>query len=990
MTLSATFGADFSSFQDAVKNCVVSLDSFESKSERVEAKLTRMSNSFSGVKVLQDVTLMAEGIERAGGVATLTEKQLQSMGAKAAEALELAAAKGVTLPANVLALAEASQKATEAHRQQAAAAAEVASAEKLASAEAAKTAAAYSSMVSGFKGETVIAQAQQMAKAIQEAGGVARLTSNDLQQAGRVADEAAQHFRKMGQEVPADIREISEAAKKAQVDTTAMSVAIGTLAADALKRGASAAVDFGNEALTIAARAETLRVSAQFLGKQQGLTADQVDALARALNKQGITTTQSYDTIVQLSRANLGLADSLKLASTAQDVARLTGRNSSEVLGDLIHGVQTLQVETLRNAGVVIQLDQEYVKFAATNHRTVESLSAQEKQQIALAAVLREGERVVGAYGVTNGTVGGQVQSLKRYQEEAARSMGEDFLGAYKLGTGALTEFYKVIREHPAAFNAAGVAIAGASTALFGLKAASDLGFIGADRLSGVLPLLGKGLVAVPVAMAGWEFGTWLGKVTGLSDGIEKLSLRVQGFTSDQIDSYMAMRKWSESADGQAATAAQQKKALAELEEQARKTTAAQQEKAKKDAEALEESKRQTSELQKQKDAIRTIATFTEDWGATLRTVTPAVTEHAKALLYAGASAEDVRRALELSEGQMRAITKAREADISAAKRQQEAAQQWVAADKQSMDLARKNWDEYASLVAARTGTLTDQKIAAVDRALAAEIAAYKASDAYIKSDQQARLDAISSIEAKAREQRVALSADWAAITSELSTNSQAGLQQAADFAKNTYEIALKSYGQIKDSKIEELRVAWMKAQDAASSWSAGTVAGIDSVARKLDDATNSVTRMSLTWSQAMDLVRQGMGTMTGTVTNSDFSASNRAQIQRAYDEHRYFGPVKNGAPDFESLGFSQVPWMASGGPVEAGKPVVVGDGGGPELFVPPTNGTILPAGSFSGGMRVTVNVNGGFATAEAIGRKVRSSINDLKLSLGYRQEIFV
>ena len=38
------------------------------------------------------------------------------------------------------------------------------------------------------------------------------------------------------------------------------------------------------------------------------------------------------------------------------------------------------------------------------------------------------------------------------------------------------------------------------------------------------------------------------------------------------------------------------------------------------------------------------------------------------------------------------------------------------------------------------------------------------------------------------------------------------------------------------------------------------------------------------------------------------------------------------------------LPHKAAGGPVYAGQPVIVGDGGRPEVFVPPTNGTILPS----------------------------------------------
>lgn len=53
----------------------------------------------------------------------------------------------------------------------------------------------------------------------------------------------------------------------------------------------------------------------------------------------------------------------------------------------------------------------------------------------------------------------------------------------------------------------------------------------------------------------------------------------------------------------------------------------------------------------------------------------------------------------------------------------------------------------------------------------------------------------------------------------------------------------------------------------------------------------------------------------------------------------------------------------ASGGPVSAMTPYIVGERG-PELFVPNQNGTIIPNG-VSGGMAITININGGMYLSE-------------------------
>jgi hypothetical protein len=109
--IKATFQTDFSNFYDAVQQAVVELKSFESESAKVEDQLTRMGNRFSGQRVIQEASLMAEAIERAGGTATLTDKELERVGRTAAEAAEKMRALGMEVPANLQQLADAAADA---------------------------------------------------------------------------------------------------------------------------------------------------------------------------------------------------------------------------------------------------------------------------------------------------------------------------------------------------------------------------------------------------------------------------------------------------------------------------------------------------------------------------------------------------------------------------------------------------------------------------------------------------------------------------------------------------------------------------------------------------------------------------------------------------------------------------------------------------------------------------------------------------------------
>lgn len=111
MALSATFAADFSTFIAACSKAEISLKGIESGAGGVETKLTRMADSLSGTKIIQQAQLMAEAVERVGGVSTLTAKELERVGATAQEAANKLRALGQDVPPGIQKIADASAAA---------------------------------------------------------------------------------------------------------------------------------------------------------------------------------------------------------------------------------------------------------------------------------------------------------------------------------------------------------------------------------------------------------------------------------------------------------------------------------------------------------------------------------------------------------------------------------------------------------------------------------------------------------------------------------------------------------------------------------------------------------------------------------------------------------------------------------------------------------------------------------------------------------------
>lgn len=112
MAVSATFIADFTSFNDAVQKAELTLKSFQSGAAQVEKQLNRVGDSFSGRKVLQEATLAAKAIEDIGGASKLTAAEQSRVNATITEALEKYKALGMQAPQELIALQNATKAET--------------------------------------------------------------------------------------------------------------------------------------------------------------------------------------------------------------------------------------------------------------------------------------------------------------------------------------------------------------------------------------------------------------------------------------------------------------------------------------------------------------------------------------------------------------------------------------------------------------------------------------------------------------------------------------------------------------------------------------------------------------------------------------------------------------------------------------------------------------------------------------------------------------
>jgi hypothetical protein len=113
MALTGKLLGNFDSFVDACQKAQTNLVKFEDGANKVQSALDRMVKDFSGKKIIQDASLMAEAFERLNkeGIG-LTNEELARMGAVANEAVAKLKALGLDVPPGIAKIAAEAKTAT--------------------------------------------------------------------------------------------------------------------------------------------------------------------------------------------------------------------------------------------------------------------------------------------------------------------------------------------------------------------------------------------------------------------------------------------------------------------------------------------------------------------------------------------------------------------------------------------------------------------------------------------------------------------------------------------------------------------------------------------------------------------------------------------------------------------------------------------------------------------------------------------------------------
>jgi phage-related protein len=206
--------------------------------------------------------------------------------------------------------------------------------------------------------------------------------------------------------------------------------AIGKSAVTGLGLASGAAIGFGIESFKTAARVGEMDASLRALAKANGQSYPAMQKAVAGIRGYGIEAGTAQQLVATFSRNQLDLAKSTTLARVAQDAAVISGRNSTEVLSDIVHGIETQNSAVLRNAGLNVQAGKSIDAYAKSVGKATKDLTDAERAQAVLNAVLEEGKTVAGAYEAAMREPGKVLRSFPRLIDDIKLSIGQGLVKA--------------------------------------------------------------------------------------------------------------------------------------------------------------------------------------------------------------------------------------------------------------------------------------------------------------------------------------------------------------------------------------------------------------------------------------------------------------------------------------------------------------------------------------------------------------------------------
>lgn len=201
------------------------------------------------------------------------------------------------------------------------------------------------------------------------------------------------------------------------------------------------------ESTTLNQRYQELGIAMLAVGRNAGISAEELDKQSAAVQKSGISMIESRGVITRLITANIDLSNATKLARLAQDAAVVGRLNSSDALDTLVHGITTAQTDVLRTIGINVSFEKSYSDLSRQLGVNQNALTKQQETQARLNAVLAESSKLTGTYEASLANAGKMLRSTERLSEDLKVKIGVIFDDTAMLAVSSYSKELKSLNE---------------------------------------------------------------------------------------------------------------------------------------------------------------------------------------------------------------------------------------------------------------------------------------------------------------------------------------------------------------------------------------------------------------------------------------------------------------------------------------------------------------------------------------------------------------
>lgn len=201
----------------------------------------------------------------------------------------------------------------------------------------------------------------------------------------------------------------------------------GALGAVGISIGAIQLARFSLDATKMAASAQLVETSFANLSASAGVNSRALKARLDDVAGSWATDTELMQTAnMALQGGTAELVQSLpRLFEVARAAAVASGQDVGYVYDTLVRGIIRGSPLLIDNANIFVKVGDAQEKYAVSIGKTVEQLTAQEKQLSLLNAVMGDADRIIKATGVTAGNAAEKIKSMEVATKELKKAWGD-------------------------------------------------------------------------------------------------------------------------------------------------------------------------------------------------------------------------------------------------------------------------------------------------------------------------------------------------------------------------------------------------------------------------------------------------------------------------------------------------------------------------------------------------------------------------------------